>query len=345
MKKGCLIALIALALLALAAVAVLGIAYAKANKQFGLTEAPAVSHETLATGNTVLRIVFKPDTMTSFLEQLIPAEATPPALAKLGYTPQSLLPMFLPREIAILAAPDFASNKLKVTVFLNEKRGGPLLQDAINNGTYTQGKKPLDNFPLIKWAPEGALLPERGNFELMGELAIPDTVETAILKSWKPTPPVEPVRIEGSHHLELVMDNRNGDILAIYAAFMAAQGQDWEAPLKDPQVGAMISGILPDILDIRASADLKDFDNANINLRVDATAEKGPSLEFVVKMIWPNILEAAAKNGVTLTGDPVWDAQKGALLVDLQVSGFKPMLEKSLNRSLPGAEASKKASR
>lgn len=341
MKKGCLIALIALALLALAAVAVLGIAYAKANRQFGLTEAPAVSHESIATGNTVLRVVLKPDTLTSFLEMLIPPDATPPLLAKLGYTPQSLLPMFLPREVAILAAPDLATNKLVMTIFVNEKRGGPLLLDAINNGTYTQGQKPLDKFPLIKWAPEGASLPERGAFEVKGSLDIPDTVEPFILKSWKPTPPVEPVRIEGSHHLEAVMDNRNGDILAIYAALMTAQGKDWETPLKDPQLGAMINGILPDILDIRAAADLKDFDNANINLRVDATAEKGPSLEFVAKMVWPNVLEGAAKNGVTIKGDPLWDAQKGALLIDLNVSGFKPMLEKTLKRSLPGATSAK----
>jgi hypothetical protein len=279
--------------------------------------------------------------MTALLENLIPPNQIPPALAKLGSTPESLLPMFLPREVAVLAAPDMATNKLVMTVFINEKRGGPLLMEAINSGKYTNGERPLDNIPVIKWAPEGATLRERGAFEVKGDMAIPDTVETAILKSWKPTPPVEPLRIEGSHHLELVLDNRNGDVLAIYAALMAAQGQDWETPLKDPQVGAMINGILPDILDMRAAADLIDFDNANINLRIDATAEKGPSLEFVVKMIWPNVLEGAAKNGITLKGEPVWDAQKGALLIDLSVSGFKPMLEKSLGRALPGPTATK----
>ena len=167
---------------------------------------------------------------------------------------------------------------------------------------------------------------------MKGDLAIPDTVESAILKSWKPTAPAEPLRIEGSHHIEAVLDNRNGDVLAIYAAFMAAQGRDWQAPLKDPQVGSMINGVLPDILDIRAAGDLKDFDNANINLRIDATAEKGPGLEFMIKMIWPNVLEIAAKQGVTIKGDPLWDAQKGALLVDLNISGFKPMLEASIRK-------------
>ncbi len=343
MKKGCLIALIALALLVVAAVVVAGVAYAKANRQFGLTEAPAVSHETLATGNTVLRIVLKPDTLTAILDKLVPAGQIPPFLAKMGYTPEKMLPMILPREVAVMAAPDLATNKLNLTFFANERRGGPLLVDAINTGNYTQGKKPLDNFPLIKWAPEGASLPERGAFELKGNLAIPDTVESAILKSWKPTPPVQPLRIEGTHLLEAVMDNRNGDILAIYAALMAAQGADWQATLKAPPAGPMIEANLPDILDVRAAADLKDFDSATINLRLDATAEKGPGLEFMFKMVWPNVLDVAAKQGITIKGEPVWDPQKGALLIDLTLSGLKPMLEKTLNRSLPGPTTAKSA--
>ena len=344
MKKGCLIALIAIALLALVAVAILGIAYAKANTKFGLTEAPPVSHETLATANTVLRIVFKPETMIPLLDKLVPADQIPPALAKLGYSPDKLLPMLLPREIAVLGTPNLASNKLGLTFFINEKRGGPFLVDAINNGTYTPGQRPLDSFPkVIKWSPEGASLLQRGEFELNGELAIPDTVETAILKSWKPTPPAEPLRIEGNHHLEAVMDNRNGSILTLYAAVMAAQGQDWQAPLKDSQVGPMVDGVLPDIIDIRTAADLVDFDTAKVNLRIDATAEKGPGLEFIVKMIWPNVLDIATKQGITITGEPAWDAQKGALIIDLGISGIKPMLEKALNRSLPGPTATKSA--
>jgi hypothetical protein len=335
-KKGCLIVLVALALLVVAAIAGLGIAYAKANSMFGLTEAPALSHENVASGNTVLRVVFKPDTLTSLLEQLIMPGATPPLLARLGYTPHTLLPMVLPRELAVLAAPDLAANKLNLTLFVNERRGGPAFLDAINKGSFTGGKKPLESFPLIKWAPESASLTQRGDFEIKGEMAIPDTVEAAILKSWKPTPPVEPLRIEGNHHLEAVMDNRNGNILAFYAAFMAAQGQDWEAALKSGPAGPMVEGNLPDILDVRATADLIDFDDANINLRIDATAEKGPGLEFMIKVIWPNIVDALAKNGLTVKGDPAWDTQKGALIIDLNVSGFKPMLEKALNHSLPG---------
>jgi len=83
-KKGCLIALLALVLLVVAAAAVVGVAYAKANRQFGLTEAPAISHETVVAGNTVLRIVFKPEALTPLLQRLIPADQIPPTLAKMG---------------------------------------------------------------------------------------------------------------------------------------------------------------------------------------------------------------------------------------------------------------------
>ena len=341
MKKGCLIALIALGLLVVTAIAALGVAYAKANRQFGLNEAPAISHETLATGNTVLRIVLKPETMAPMLDKLLPPDANVTALAKVGYTPQNLLPQILPREIALLGAPNLSTNKLNLTFFVNEKRGGPFLVELMNTGKYTNGQRPLDNVPQINWAPEGVLLPERGALELHGDIEIPDNVEPVILKSWKPSPPVEPLRIEGNHHLEGVLDNRNGDLLAIYAALMASQGKDWQEALKDGQAGPMIEGNLPDILDIRVAADLQDFDNATVNLRIDATAEKGPGLEFLLKMIWPSVIDAAAKNSITVKGEPVWDAQKGALLVDLSLSGFKPMLEKAFKTTLPGTTTAK----
>ncbi len=343
MKKGCLIALLAFVLLIVAAVAVLGVAYARASRQFGLAEAPAISHETVATGNTVLRVVFKPETISPLLAQLIPAEQIPPSLAKMGYAPDKWLPYILPREGAILAAPDMANNKLNLTFFVNEKRGGPFIVDLLNNRTDIKAQNPLNNIPGVTWDGQGATLAERGALELRGSMAIPDTVEPAILKSWKPTPPVEPLRIEGAHTLEAVMDNRNGNILAVYGALMAAQGRDWEVLLKDPNVGAMVSGVLPDILDIRAAADLIDFDTATVNLRVDATAEKGPGLEFMVKMVWPNVLEAAAQQGITVKGEPLWDQQKGALLIDLTLSGFRPALERAVGRSLPGAAAAETA--
>ncbi len=344
MKKGCLIALLALVLLVVAAVAVVGVAYAKANRQFGLTEAPAVSHETVASANSALRVVLKPEAIVSLLDKLVPTDQLPPMLAKLGYTPDKMLPLVLPREAALLAAPDLGTNKLNLTFFLNERRGGPFLVDAINTGKYSGGQKPLDNFPLIKWAPEGATLAERGALELKGDLAIPDTVEPAILKSWKPAPSLASLHIEGDHLLEAVMDNRNGAILAVCAALMSARGQDWQTVLKTPPAGPMLEGNLPDILDVRLAADLTDFDNATVNLRIDATAEKGPGLEFMVKMVWPNIIEEAAKQGITIKGEPLWDAQKGALLIDLALSGLKPKLEMALHRSLPGPTSAKTAS-
>jgi len=336
-KKGCLIALAAIGLLILAAAVVLGVAYTRFNREIGLTEAPPVSHETVATGNTVFRVVLKPESMAPLLDKLIPPNAIPAWLAKLGYAPEKIIPKVLPREVAVLGAPDFATNKLGLTFFLNEKIGGPALVGAINTGKYTEDGKPLlASFPKITWSPEGAQLPERGNFQLKGSLAIPDTVEPAILKSWKPSAPVEPLRIEGTHHLEAVLDNRNGDILAFCAALMAAQGKDWESEFKNPPAGPMIEANLPDILDIRAAADMLDFDTVTINLRVDATAEKGPGLEFMVKMVWPNIIIAAEQNGVTLKGEPVWDAQKGALLLDITVTGIKPTIERVFGEKLPG---------
>ena len=335
MKKGCLIAIgLFVALLAMAAVAAVA-AYSKFDKEMGISEAPPFSHETEATPETRLRVVLRPELLKDMLGQLavvkqVYAESMPPSLAS-SFKLEDILDMALPREAALLGTPDFSKGVLNLSLFVNEKRGGPALVSELNKNNTLAGIK------QIKWTTDGMEIPERGIMRAAGTLAIPDTLEQKIMENWKNKAAVEPLLVEGGHHLEAVLDNRNGDALTLVACAAAASGNDWEE-LLNGQYGNMILNALVLIHDVRLTADLLDFDTLKALVRLDTTSEGGPGLQFILAGFWPQIVaEARAKQGLIIEGEPVWDADKSAIMMDLKITGLQKLIEEKTGATIGGA--------
>lgn len=320
MKKGCLIVIILLVVLALG----LGVAAVMGARSAGLFAAPVLSHDTLATAKTRLWVVVDPKPILPVLLPLVPAEI-PNNPLPVALNPQKWIGSFLPRELALLVAPNFTTGKAELTLFVNEQRGGPTIVEMVRQ----QGLLP--NIPQIQWMDQGIDLPARGNLQMRAFMPIPDGVEEVITENWKQSPPIEPLRVSGSHQIEALLDNRNGDLLSLAAAIVQATGGDW-AELFEQQK-ERIMPILPGIHDIRLVADLVDLNSAKAVLRIDANEESGMTLQFLLGMAWVQVVtDAESKYGVTIKGEPLWDAEKGAVIANLDITGIESHIRRALAR-------------
>lgn len=313
MKKGCLIVVLICVLLALAA----GAAAALAAKQAGLFAAPQISHTTLVTPKNRLSVILNPASVVDALLPMLPANV--PA-GPVTVDPKKWVASFLPYEVALLATPNLATGKIEATVFVNEKRGGPMLVEMAR-------QNPLPEIPGVTFAPEGLEMSGRGNLQLRCTLPVPESVEAVIAENWKQAPPTEPLLPEGTHHLELILDNRNGDLLTFASALVNANGGNWDEifAASSPQ----FMPFLPGTHDVRVGVSLVDLNTAKGQLRIDATAESGGGLAFILGMGWVYAVgEAKTRYGLEITGEPKWVEEKEAIIADFEIKGLEPHLRK-----------------
>lgn len=313
MKKGCLIVVILCVLLAIAA----GAAATVAAKKAGLFAAPEISHTTLVTPKNRLSVILNPGAMVNALLPMFP-ESIP--AGPVTVDPKKWVAEFLPYEAALLATPNLATGKIEATVFVNEKRGGPMLVEMAK-------QQPLPVVPGVTFAPEGLELPERGNLQLRCTLPVPESVEAVIAENWKQATATEPLLPEGTHHLEIILDNRNGDLLSFASALVNANGGDWDTIFADNSQQFM--PFLPGMHDVRIGLSLVDLNSAKGQLRIDATAESGGGLAFVLGMGWAFAVgKAKTDYGLEITGEPKWVEEKEAIIADFQIKGLEPHLRK-----------------
>lgn len=314
MKKGCLIVLAILAVLLLALVVSLFIAYRVADTQFGLRLAPPITHEHLATGTTRIRLAVYPEKMANTLAAYIPSDVEIPTGP---FTLESLLRRFLPREIALLARTDVLGKKIYLTAFANEKYLGRAVKEAVNASEF------FSQVRQVTWTSAGFELPERGLLFAEGNLSIPDAVEEEILELWPMKTAAPPAPIQGNSHVELVIDNRDGDILALAAALVQANGQNWEL-LRAHEYGTMAVGIIESIFVARLTADLVNTDMAQIHLRIDSDDAKGPGLQFLLSGLALPYLRDYLKNehNLILEGELPWVATEKAIIGEFKLTGL-----------------------
>jgi len=338
-KKGCLIGLAVLLVLVIAAIAVIGIAYVKLNSQYGISEAAAVSHETLATKDTRARVVVKPDKLAPFVFKYIKPEDIP-QLPKLPSSPDALISMVVPREIALLEGAEYSKGSVGLTLFINERRFGPEIVKQLNQ----QGLQRTLN--MIKWDEGMFTMPQRGVVLVNGALPIPDGLEEKVLETWKHDLEGNPVVIDGDHLLELALDNRNGEIMTLIGAGAKAAKQDWKMLMENSYVQTGLA-ILPNLHVLRLSADVVEVDKAEINLRVEGTQEAGNQLEFLVNMMGLPLLKQYLEDdfGMKLDGQPKWDAGQKAFIGAFTLTGFEPLIRAQIQQFIPPppAPAAKKS--
>jgi len=322
MKKGCLIVLIVLAVLFTLVVVAGVVGFNMLDKEFGIRMAPEISHETLATNNTRIRMVIKPELLAPYLVEYIPKDVE---INTHGFEMQEILNQVLPREVAVLARSDMAARKFFLTLFANEKRGGPFISAAVNQ------EDPFAKIKQIAWKTAGLELQGRGSLVAEGDLSIPAGVDQELVKLWPTRSQQPPAAIQGNNQLELVIDNRNGDILALAAAAAGASGKTWEEVRRE-QAANMAIGVIESIDVARIAANMTDKDTAEITLNIDANPDTGPGLQFLIASVGLPKLKDILKEdyNLILEGDAIWDDTKKAVVGNFTLKGLEAFVKERM---------------
>lgn len=322
MKKVLIIVLVILGVLIVGAVAGGAIAYKKFDGELGLSPAPALQHQVVCDPLARIRLVANPLLIAPFLTDFIPEDLELPVNKNMI---AKMLPHFLPREIAAVVKTDMNTHQAQITLFANEQRLGPFLEKTLNQN------KILKKVKQIAWTTEGFELPERGNLFAQGKISVPESVEEELFKLWPARSKDEPIAIKGTHQVELALDNRNGDLLALIAAGVTAGGQEWEK-FRAGQEAEMAMGVIQTIQTARLTADLNDLNTAAFTVRIDADEKGGPGLQFLLSGLALPWATEYLKNemGLVLAGDLQWNEAEKAILGSYTLSGLEGVIKQKL---------------
>ncbi len=323
MKKGCIIVLVIMGVL-FAGVVIAGLAGLRmAETHWGWRLAPEISHEEFATTETRIRLVLKPELLAPYLIDFVPDDAVDMPADR--FELKEVLHHIIPREVALLARSDIIARRIRLTLFINEKRGGPLVATLVNEAN------PFAQAPQVEWTSNGLELHQRGALVAEGYIPIPGEVESELLQIWPSRAQEASATIEGNNQLELVIDNHNGDILALTGAIVAATGNDWNT-LRQEDMADMAINIMESIHVARLAANMIDGDTAAIDLEIAADQESGPTLHFLLTgLAEPQLKELLQEDfNMMLTGNLHWDEQRSAIIGAYTLTGMDAFLTEQL---------------
>lgn len=331
MKKGCLFAAVAVLLL-------LGIAAITAaiviNGKVGYTEAPEIRYETRLPEAARLVAVLRPERARDYLVGLLPAQPVQwPAY--LPFNLHEAVEYFMPREIAFGGGADYRKGVLALEVFINERRGGPAFVAA------SQRRPVLREIPRIQWSQPEFALEERGVIRAQGTLPLPQDAEIHVLDRWQPKRGNIVRALPREHLLEAVLDNHDGDAMAMAGAIGELHGVTLSEIFSDPTAREMVSAM--DYLLVHA--DLTGPDELTVTAELVLVPDHNPALRFMAQggigMGFPiaqrwaqeNLgLRIEFKDGIA----PLWvddRRMRGAYVV----TGFRERLDQAIARYLPAA--------
>ncbi len=312
-KRGCL--LIILGILTILIV-VAGISLYAANRQIGLFPAQTISHEQVASPETRFRLVIRPDHLGNILLPFLPDASEFPAWLPLD--PENTLALMLPHEIALLSHADFQGGHIKLTFFVNERRGGPVFFSLVRDAN-------LDiDLKGFSWNSVPFTYPQRGMLLGFAGLDIPDDVEFFLLDRWSHALPDTPLTVADGHLLSGVLDNRNGELLTMLLTMIEANEGDWQTTLEDPRMETFME-VLVDIFSLHLHADLVDEDTLSAQLRVEADPQIQPELTFLSNIVLLPLLRNYVQTELLLdlSGEAVWDDSQEALLINAEITGLE----------------------
>ncbi len=319
MLKKLFIVLIALAILG----GIFGsVAGYKLNQTYGWIPSAVVTHESLASAETRLRLVVDTARLGVDLKPYYPPESPLPAW--LPWDLAGLLPKVLPREVALLGTSDFREGTYHFTLFMNEQRGGPFLPEFLNNQTNFKAAT-----SAIQWEEPGFSLDGRGKLKAEGALPLPDGLESTILESWSMESPEDTLALNGGHLAEGVIDNRTGDIVTLIAACAPIWGTSLELLKTNPQFTAALD-LLTQVTDVRLAIDLKNPDTLVIQLLIHADPAVRGRLEFMGPFILPMAAtELKRTYDLTMESTYVWLEAESTYKVDMNITGVEAKLKES----------------
>jgi hypothetical protein len=314
LKKGCLISVaVSLVLLVCIVAAVVIVT----DRRMGYLEARPVSHEEVAPDFTRFRLALHPEKLAEYTDKVMQQGTVP------GWLPMDsnrLAENLIPHELALLGSANYVAGQVGLRLFVNERRGGPLLPELARQ----QGL--LENLSRVRWADSGLRFERRGVLVADGTMPIPDGLEERVRQDWDIGAGDEAYRLEGGHLAEAVLDNRNGEAALLLGALMdQTQQLTWRQHFESPNLQILLD-LLTQVTLVRLSADLASIDALRINLRIEAHPEAAPSFN-TLSMLLPTVKDSIRDlYDLELEGRGEWSVAEEAFIGEFRLSGLAKKL-------------------
>lgn len=244
MKRRSKILIAVLALLTFLAVAA---AYLQ-QKYEPIVAAPVVTHDAVATPRQTLRAVFYPPLARAALSGLVDL-------------PEWIVEPLAPREIALLAEPNLDSETVRLQVFVNEQRLGPVIAGYVTEPDLSQ------DVPFVQWDARGVVREGRGSMVLQGTMRIKPEV-AALLRSLRQATNAPVPTLEGGHLFEAAMSNEDEGAVATVVALL--RYLDSGPPAFDEEA---VTRNLSALKSVRIIADLVSDDAVEVQLFLSGRAD------------------------------------------------------------------------
>lgn len=274
-----------------------------------LQPAPQVSHQTVATPNTNMRLVVSLGKAADFLRALVPWD-----MLKETDLPQNMKDLLekdfadvIPSEIALLSGANLDAKTYEFTFFVNQRYFDALL--PIGAGYLGLPGK----IPIIAWDEGGLKLRQPGVLTANGTLPVPDGLEAKLQELWPaPAADAAPFAVQGGHLIELALDNRKGELLTLVAVAAAQNGQSVEDLFANPMLQS-VPKVLAQLADVRAYADLGSSDALVVDFALRALDTAGPEIEPLIAFAFDAALAQVKSRlqeyGLTLDGKAQWEGK------------------------------------
>lgn len=299
--------------------------YQRYDKQFGITEAPPVSHETFITPNTRTQVVINPEQMKGFIQHHLPPGVKLPSYLESFFTMEDLLNRAMPHRIAIMANSDVMQGVINFHFFLNERMGGPLIVSEVTKQNLLQKISP------VTWDPAGVQMPARGIIQTSGSFPLPEGMDEFIFANATLGGAQKITPIEGRHLIQISIDNGNAELMAFTGLAMDALWVDWKNIFGAKEF-KMALPLFNKTNTVNLYADMLNDDELAIHLRVDAL----PETEFIFNMIksmgMPEIKRYLSEiYQLELSGDPAWSKEENAFIGDFTLKGVEKYMALPFN--------------
>lgn len=264
-----------------------------ADSKFGVIwGSPRISHDTLVKPETRAVLSLDVPRVKDFIKR---------QYLKGVNVPDSVIPYALPYEAGLVINPDYILGEMNMTLFVNDRRLAPVILEKAN-----EFKLPS---PLDEWFPEKMAAKQRGLLRRDG-VAKMDKLFLAKLKTlWNKPALTDTLKIEGGHTAELVLDNRDGSLLAMASAAASSKGFDLSSVLTDGRMG-----VFTNIGSIRLQSDIMPDDSLKLLLTIECTPEADEAMAKVLGMgleMGFNQLQMMAKmKGLTISGKATIEGKK-----------------------------------
>ena len=219
-------------------------------KYEALRSAPLISHAQVASSRTSFRGRLIPERLPERIQARLAARAgIPPWLLKYA----------LPHEISVWADPDLNAGSVAISLFINDRRFGPVLAEYLDSA---------DSLGGIMWGHEPVQRKHRGSIEMLGLMPISSPNIKLVRDEWGVVSPLKPLTLDETHMLDLVLDIRDGRGFALVAQLV-----DNARIPNNPMPPSQLIYFFNDIAYLRASADLSDQNDATIHLCIECRPE------------------------------------------------------------------------